>query len=398
MGAECFPEVDGARVGVELEWLLVSSDGSEVDPARVREALGSCDTLDSGTKLTFEPGGQLELSSLPLPDVGAACNVLSRDTGSVRDALSPAGIGILGIGLNPVHTPRVLVDTPRYRAMHDYFTAGGAAGGMMMCDTAAVHVNLDVGSSSTRDGRWQLVHAIGPTLSAAFAHSPFAGGLPSGSCSTRLSNWWEIDPSRTAPVFKGRGPVEDWLEYALDARVMFIRASEENFVPLREDLPFRDWMVCGHELGCPTADDFRYHLTTLFPPIRPQGRLELRFVDALPDPWWRVPVAVIACLLDDPVAADEARRATVGVSDMWGEASREGLEHPALAEAARVCFAAVREALPRITVDAETAELVAAYDERYVRNNRCPADDLLDDWTSAGHLLPVGASRVPSWT
>ena len=36
----------------------------------------------------------------------------------------------------------------------------------------------------------------------------------------------------------------------------------------------------------PDADDLEYHLTTLFPPVRPRGWLELRMIDALPEELW----------------------------------------------------------------------------------------------------------------
>ena len=48
-------------------------------------------------------------------------------------------------------------------------------------------------------------------------------------------------------------------------------------------LTFAEWIEDGHELGWPTLDDLDYHLTTLFPPVRPRGWLELRMIDALPD-------------------------------------------------------------------------------------------------------------------
>ena len=76
--------------------------------------------------------------------------------------------------------------------------------------------------------------------------------------------------------------------------------GDDRYVPLGDTLlRARDWVEAGHPLGFPTADDLAYHLTTLFPPVRPKGWLELRMIDALPDPWWRVPVAVAAAWIDD---------------------------------------------------------------------------------------------------
>ena len=133
-----------------------------------------------------------------------------------------------------------------------------------------------------------------------------------------------MDPSRTGPVQRpdprprrlgsAPDPVEEWLRYALDARVMMIRATPDRFVPIdgplgSGQLTFAAWMQRGHELGWPTLDDFEYHLTTLFPPVRPRGWLELRMIDALPDPWWRVAAAVTTALLEDGDAGAAALEA-----------------------------------------------------------------------------------------
>lgn len=37
--------------------------------------------------------------------------------------------------------------------------------------------------------------------------------------------------------------------------------------------------------GLPTLDDLAYHVTTLFPPVRPRGFLEVSYLDAQPQRW-----------------------------------------------------------------------------------------------------------------
>jgi glutamate--cysteine ligase len=147
-------------------------------------------------------------------------------------------------------------------------------------------------------------------------------------------------------------------------------------------------MAEGHELGYPTLEDFVYHLTTLFPPVRPKGWLELRMIDAVPDPWWQVAVAVTAALLDDPEAFAVAERTCRPVAGCWAEAAAHGLGHPALASAARTCFAAALEALPRLGLDRGTVAATEAFVDRYVDRGRCPGDDVRDAW----RLVPTGAA------
>ncbi len=58
------PDLMGAdRVGIELEMLPMGLDGGRASHDAVRGALEALGPLASGTSVTFEPGGQLELSS-----------------------------------------------------------------------------------------------------------------------------------------------------------------------------------------------------------------------------------------------------------------------------------------------------------------------------------------------
>ena len=111
--------------------------------------------------------------------------------------------------------------------------------------------------------------------------------------------------------------------------------------------------------------------------MRPRGWLELRYLDALPDPWWRVAATVVATLLIDERAGARAGLAAAGTEALWIEAARSGLKHPDLAAAARACFEATLDAGPRAGADPASLRLTADYLDRYVAQGRCPADDRL---------------------
>jgi len=331
-------------VGVELESFPVPCTHPERLPAVA---------LPAGSRLTFEPGGQVELSSPPQLAVAAACDTLSTDLAALCEALSPLGVNLVQRGLLPDPPPRQM-DTPRYRAMEAYFdTEWAEAGRTMMCATASVQVNLGLGAGTRAGRRWRAANILGPVLAAAFSSSPAAGG----SGNARLGAWLRLDPSRTAPVPLGDGggdPRRAWVDYALDARVMLIRTDEGHQAMVDQPITARAWIEGGHDLGWPTADDVGYHLTTLFPPVRPRGWLELRMIDALPDPWWRVPVAVAAALVDDA----EAVAACLPVADRWCEAAADGMADAAIAGAAAVCARRSLPGLQRVGVDLGTAVMV----------------------------------------
>jgi glutamate--cysteine ligase len=370
-----------AKVGIELEW-VTRANGTTPTPEAMRTLLPSA--LPGGSVVTFEPGGQLELSGPPRTGIAGACHDMAADLAAVRAALAPAGIELVATGLDP-HGPRPrLVDAPRYRAMECYFDAQWPEGRTMMCNTASIQVNLDIGSDAEIETRWQRAHDFGPVLGAAFANSPLdASGTPTGWRSTRLAVWNAIDPARTNSAYQhGVDARAAWTQYTLDAPVMMIRADADTCTPIAERMTFAEWLIHGHPLGWPTLDDFDYHLTTLFPPVRPRGWLELRMIDALPDEWWPVAVAVAATLLDDAEAAEIASRATAHARGCWIAAAHDGLSDPTLRAVADHCFTAVLDALPRLGTDRETIAAVASFHERYVARGRCPADDQILEWSA----------------
>jgi glutamate--cysteine ligase len=249
----------------------------------------------------------------------------------------------------------------------------------MMASTASVQVCLDAGADAGDVARrWELTNALTPLLIAAFANSPLRLGVPTGWACSRQDVWSRIDPTRTlAP--RGADPVEAWTRYALDARVLLVRRDPEPWVA-GPGMTLREWMAGVTPWGMPTHEDLAYHLSTLFPPVRPHGWLELRAIDALPDDLWPVAVAVAAALVDDPQAADTARDVMSGLGGHHHRAARAALRDHDLRRAAERCFAAVLAALPRLGAGPALVEQVDDYADRYVSAGRTPADDLLDDW------------------
>ena len=123
-------------------------------------------------------------------------------------------------------------------------------------------------------------------------------------------------------------------------------------------------------------------MTTLFPPVRPRGWFEVRYLDAQPWQWWPVPMAVLTALLDDAEALAVAEVACDGLDD-WEAAARDGLAAPGLQAAALACFDAALAALVRMGEHPDLVALVRAFRDRYVSLGRSPADDPLDSHQEA---------------
>jgi glutamate--cysteine ligase len=377
----CFKTGPPGRVGAETEWLVTDTarPRHHVPLDLLRSLADQAGPLPNGSAVTYEPGGQLELSSPPFPGPAAAHAALAADLAHLRPFLESAGLRLDGHGLDPVRPGVRQLTDPRYTAMERFFDRGGGAGGRtMMRSTASLQVCLDIGADAADAARrWRRAHRLGPVLTAAFANSPRHRGRPTGWRSTRWAVWDAIDPGRTRPV-GGADPAAAWADYALRARVMAVPRADGPWTAA-PGMTFARWLATGRPRPS-TRDDLLLHLSTLFPPVRPRGWLELRMIDAVPDRWWPVPVAVAAALLDDPGAADTADEALDRLcrgSDpdrgLWAAAARDALTDPHLADCARACFAAAADALPRMGARG-LAAAVDAYRETYVERGRCPAD------------------------
>src|SRR5262249_51217667 len=150
-------------------------------------------------------------------------------------------------------------------------------------------------------------------------------------------------------------------------------------------------------------------LPALSPPVRPRGHLEYRVIDAQAGDGWIVPAAVVAALLDDEAASQQAMDAAEGLwhqaatacggdfgdeagagggagwdcGSPWEGAARHGPTDPLIRGGRVKCFEAAHAALARLAAPATVRDAVAAFADRYVARYRCPADDRLDEARAA---------------
>lgn len=339
-------------------------------------AIAELPPLPGGSVVTLEPGGAVELSGPPLGDVGAAVTAMATDRSVLRTAFAQAGLGLVLLGADPLRPVGRVNPGARYAAMESFFRASdtGDAGAAMMTSTASVQVNLEAGPQQGWADRVRLAHALGPTMIAIAANSPILGGDFTGWQSTRQLVWSRLDSARCGPILGASGaePASDWARYALRAPVMLVHNPDP--VPVTQWVPFADWADGRVPLGgrAPTVADLEYHLTTLFPPVRPRGFLEVRYLDSVPDALWPALVSTLTVLLDDPVAAGIAAEATEPVAGAWDRAARLGLADRRLHRAAVAC---VRAAADRAPAGLEESMRLLL---RSVEQGRCPADGFAD--------------------
>jgi glutamate--cysteine ligase len=355
--------------------------------AEINDVIELLPALPGDSAVTVEPGGAVELSGPPADGVMPAIDAMNRDQAVLRSAFADAGLGLVFLGADPLRPPKRINPGARYRAMEQFFAASesGEAGAAMMTSTASIQVNLDAGPQEGWAARIRLAHALGPTMIAIAANSPMLGGEFTGWVSTRQRVWGQMDSARCGPILgvSGDDPGTDWARYALKAPVMLVHNPEA--VAVTHWVPFADWVDGRVLLGDrrPTIADLEYHLTTLFPPVRPRQWLEIRYLDSVPDAFWPAVLFTLVTLLDDPVAADIAAEAVEPVATAWDTAAQAGLRDRRLYEAANRCVAAAAERAPAELTDAMQRLI------RSVEQGRCPGDDFSDQVIEHGIAATV---------
>ena len=259
------------RVGAEVELIPVTATGR---PRPVHPELLAFDAEFTRAAVpSFEPGGQLELSPRPRASIAALVddlNGLIARAGAIADE---RGVRLEAVGVNPYHDCAdvpLRTPSPRYLAMQRAFDEVGPDGRRMMRLTASLQIAVDLLPGPAGREQWLVANLAGPPLAAAFANS------------ARTAIWRGVDLRRTG--YDGRH-----LDVADPVGAYIAFAAAAPRLPIRE------------------SADARYHLTTLFPPVRPRGGyLEVRYLDAQPPERMGEVIATVTTLLCDQRARRDA--------------------------------------------------------------------------------------------
>jgi len=332
-------------IGLELELIpIISSTKKPALPAR-GEAPSTADILSrlgtrehwmekpadddppswglrDGARISFEPGGQIEISTSPHATASSVVDSTRALVALLRNAMQREGIELIARGVDPyngIDAVPLQLHRERYSRMTRYFDSIGPSGVRMMRQTAALQINVERGEDPK--SRWRLLNELAPVVVALFANSRDYAGSSTDAASYRGQLWRSLDYSRTGIVYDERRFVERYFEFALDAIAM---RSGEGAGPYRT---FRDWM----RDPAVTADDWLFHLSTLFPEVRPKEYFELRSADTIEPEFLAAPVVFVAGLVyDNESAAAAAELIGAPDSDLLERASKAGLDDPEL--------------------------------------------------------------------
>jgi glutamate--cysteine ligase len=276
--------------------------------------------LEDGAYISFEPGGQIEISTAPKPTASEVIDSTQSLVAVIRDAMRKAGIELLARGVDPyndIDEVPLQLNRDRYARMTRYFDSIGPSGVLMMRQTAALQMNLERGDDPK--SRWRLLNSLAPIIVALFASSRRYAGKQTEWASYRAQLWRTLDPSRTGIIYDETKPIERYLTFALNAVAM--RSGDHGEVYRS----FREWMTDT----AVNREDWLFHLSTLFPEVRPKEFFELRSTDAIEPAALAAPVLFVTGLVYDEESAHRALELTGGPSGKLLErAGRLGLADP----------------------------------------------------------------------
>jgi glutamate--cysteine ligase len=266
----------------------------------------------TGLTVSIEPGGQIELSGRPFPDVHAVATELERHLEKCRAVAAELGLELLATGYRPWGRPDQVPWMPknRYTVMRPFLQARGRLAADMMAMTGSTQASFDFSGERDMAEKLRVALAVQPAVTALCANSPVVDGRASGWLSYRVAVWEETDPDRCGllPFAFEPGFDDDayrrYTEWALDVPMVFLR-RQGRYLPTGSHT-FRRFLAEGLEGHRPTMLDWEDHLSTLFPEVRVKGVVEVRAADACDADMTRAVLALWKGLLYDPQARDWA--------------------------------------------------------------------------------------------
>jgi glutamate--cysteine ligase len=233
--------------------------------------------------ITLEPGGQVELSGEPYRTLHETREELATHVHELATVGGELGIAFVGLGMQPVSTLDGIEWVPkqRYAIMRDYMPRVGTLGHRMMKQTATVQANIDYADEADAMRKLRIGMATAPIVNAIFANSCISENRLNGQLSYRGYIWTDTDRARCGLLpfaFRPGASFRDYVDWALDVPLYFVLRGGRYRTEVT-GVPFRRFLDTGLDGQRATLDDWRLHLTTLFPEVRLKGYIELRSAD-----------------------------------------------------------------------------------------------------------------------
>ena len=285
----------------------------------------------NGASITLEPGGQFELSGAPSDSLQVIHDEGETFIRDIDRLLGDHDVHQSTLGFTPfAKIPDIgWVPKGRYVTMRQHLAQTGELAHEMMKGTCAVQASYDFADEADAAAKVELATRIGPLTTALFANSPYRHGKDCGWASWRGHVWTKTDPRRTGfPEAAIDFTYERWIDYLLDAPMMFVKDADGNWV-MAHGRTFRDWLDSDQP---PRISDWDLHMTSVFPEVRIKQQIEVRGADCVSQELGMAFVALFKglfyCALATRQALDfSSRFASVGTrEERFHVACKDGLK------------------------------------------------------------------------
>ncbi|MFH1725291.1 MAG: glutamate-cysteine ligase family protein [Elusimicrobiota bacterium] len=330
-----------------------------------------------GHSISVEPGGQLEVSSVPQPSISDLRTINNGIDEDIASVMAGRGAGFLNLGLNPWDAPDdvPILPSPRYRLMDKHFGGLKGRGQDMMRLSLGLQINLDYSGEGFAVEMLRGGFYTAPALSALFSNSPYFRGKKTSRLSERHFVWRETDPARCGiPAFifdEGFG-FESYGEFVCGTPLMYAFDAEGKV-----------WDTGGR---CLNDLDPKLQEVNAVPAMRQiftEVRLkpccvEARYFDQVPDGLRYAAVGLLTGLLYDDENRAWLNRKFAGATagGLWSlmrTGAETGLANDELYETAKAFLAAAERGLVRRRLGEEN---FLADAERLISIRKTPADAL----------------------
>lgn len=349
-----------------------------------------------GTRVTLEPGAQVELSGKVHAGLDAVRDELAGFMRESDELAASMGIALLGIGYHPFSdfTGIGWVPKGRYEIMGPYLATRGHLSHGMMKATAGCQINLDYATEADAMEKLRVAMGVSSVVTALCANSPMSRGQANGFLSKRSHIWVHTDPDRCGLLSFALQPgarYADYVAYALNVPMMFV-VRDGKWVDMT-GRTFRGFLK-GDSAGLtPLLSDWEMHLTTLFPEVRLKAYVEVRGSDSAPPDVILGQTALWKGLLYSETARREAWD-IVGGEDFeernrfHRDVARRGLR----ARLGRLQALEIAQELVRLA-----SEALGGHEARYLApmrriafdDKRTPAESLLTRWNGEWERDPA---------
>jgi len=300
----CFEEgeTDDELVGVEFEHFLVDKDtlisyhydepGGQHDivKAMVEEGWlidyqedGNIFSIKKdGTYISFEPGGQFEISLKAAESIVTLEQTYLSVKEQVEKHLKDNQM-LVSLGYHPVSKidDLPLLPKARYGLMYDYLHKHGYMARNMMKGTASTQVIVDYKSEDDFARKFRVANFLSPFIARLFDASPIFEGQVYDGENLRIKIWEHTDISRTkypASCMKADFGYGSYADYISSVKPVFL--PTHNGVRVTGEKTLGDLSLEGYLSDA----EIEHGLSMAFPDVRLKRYLEIRMPDALPYP------------------------------------------------------------------------------------------------------------------